>query len=166
MRPSPRFLGAVTAVLVTGVGSGALIGNVPPIRQIGLEDVIPEARHVASAFPQEPAPRDQYPIETPEGRFEIEELSERGLYRNARFAWSYAYDDPASLELEAAYAQVPDAPPAAELPTVTEADETVADPAADPPPEAADAQTGPAVASAGPRIVDVAAELAEQRRAE
>ncbi|ABC64038.1 hypothetical protein [Erythrobacter litoralis] len=33
---------------------------------------------------------DHYPIETPQGRFEVHELRERGLYRNAR----YSHDAP------------------------------------------------------------------------
>ena len=42
MRLSPQFMGGVGAVLVT-VASGAVLGTVPDMRQVVLDEVLPEA---------------------------------------------------------------------------------------------------------------------------
>jgi len=166
MRPSPQFLGALAAVLVAGVTGGAMLGKVPPMRQIGLTDMFPTAHgpsYAGMQFADGPAPPDQYAIVTPEGRFEIEELSDRGLYRAQRVAWDRAYPEPVYVDLAAAYQQVsytqPDEPlDLAEPATIDDA------PAAEEPAEVTREQ--PALASSGFRVIDVTAELAARRQAE
>ena len=164
MRPSPRFLGAVAAVLVAGVTGGAVLGTVPPMRQVGLADMFPQSSAPAGSWRPErgPPPPDQYAIITPEGRFEIEELSDRGLYRAQQLAWARAYPQPAYAMLDASYVensyrQPPEANEAEGPAAVAEAP---AEPAAD----AAGSQQ-PVLASNGPRIIDVTAELAARRQA-
>lgn len=154
MHLSPRFLGALAAVLVTGA-TGAVLGTVPPMRQSGLDDVLPEASGPSFAwdYRQERPPQDQYAIVTPEGRFEVDELLDRGLYRSRypEYADAGPVED-APVELDAAYAVK--APP--ELAAAIDYAEM-------PPPENAVAEAPPQVAEVTPRIVNVAAELARQR---
>ena len=83
-----------------------MIGKVPPIQPMGIETVLPQANIVAIDYRQDRALPDHYPLVTPQGRFEVHELADRGLYSQARYA-PYPYDDYeaelARAELEAAY---------------------------------------------------------------
>jgi len=164
MQPSPRILGAVAAGLITAVVSGSVLGTVPPMRHSRVADFLPEAGGFQAGPSQSAVDLpDQYPIVTPEGRFEVAQLSERGLFRTMRYARSYAYAEPADGALAAGYAEEP-APEDAAQPAVAEpAEGVIAIADAEPAPEAADAAAAPELAAAGPRIIDVAAELAERR---
>ena len=153
MRPSPRFLGTVAAVLFAGVTGGAVLGTVPPMRQLGLAEMFPPPSGPAYPWQSDRGrpPPDQYAIVTPEGRFEIEELSVRGLYRAQQLTWDRAFPEPAYAELDVGYVEVPAAQLAEPLATT-------------PSPEAPDPQPEPALAATGMRVIDVTAELAARRR--
>ncbi|MCH2486758.1 MAG: hypothetical protein MK010_03310 [Erythrobacter sp.] len=98
MKLAPKIAFAAAVIAIGGATGGAVIGA-----QIGEAEILQRAS-VGGERPQydsqadyDPgiAPRqadnppDQYAIETPEGRFEVGELRERGLYRNRRYS---AYD--------------------------------------------------------------------------
>lgn len=151
MQVSPRLLGAGAAVLLAGVASGAVIGKVPPMRYLAQDDLLPQAEAGALAWTPPSALPDHYPIVTPEGRFEVYQLADRGLYRQARYAADYpveAYavepdtwtDDPAAGTVEPV--QLAAAPGAAregvlEPPMPEHAGETAAPPEPLPPGEIA-----------------------------
>jgi hypothetical protein len=161
MQPTPRFLGALAAGLVAAVAGGAVIGTVPPMKQRGWAQSLPEPDEwqIVRTQPDHDYP-DQYPIVTPEGRFEVAELSSRGLYRTARYAAHYAYDDAYVYVPEPGYPDPGGPDPAAPPEVAGEPGGASAIPAVASPPEPASPPAAPAVASAGPRIIDVAAELA------
>ena len=159
MRPSPRFLGALAAGLVAGVTGGAVLGTVPPMRQIGVTDMFPAAHIQPGGWPRAdgPPPPDQYAIVTPEGRFEIEELSDRGLYRAQQVAWEQtAYAQLNDRYEDASYLEAVQPLDLAEPATIENA------PATEAPAEVTKEQ--PALASSGFRVIDVAAELAARRQ--
>jgi len=98
MQIAPRLALAAAVIALGGATGGAVIGA-----QIGETDIIRHAS-VGGERPQydfqadydrpnfartNERPPDQYAIETPEGRFDVGELRERGLYRNRRHS---AYD--------------------------------------------------------------------------
>jgi hypothetical protein len=155
MHAQPRFLGAAAAVLVVGVAGGAILGNVPPMKQAGLADYLP-VEHSPKFVLEAPTrlPPDQYPIVTPEGRFEVAELSWRGLYRTARYAPSYGAET-SYIDLSTAYEQ-PEPQPPVGIAAADRPPDVITIPDAEPLPEA------PAASPAGPRVIDVAAELAAQ----
>jgi len=160
MRPSPQFLGALAAVLIAGISGGAVLGKVPPMRQVGVADMFPAAHVQPGGWPRAdgPPPPDQYAIVTPEGRFEIEELSDRGLYRAQRVAWDRAWEQTAYAQADAGYEQASYTEAVQPLDLTEPA--TVEDAAnAEPEPQ-------PALASSGFRVIDVTAELAARRQAE
>jgi hypothetical protein len=155
MRTSPALLGAIAAVLVTGVACGAELGKVPPMRQAGIDTVLPESRTPAALWePRFVRPaQDQYAIDTPEGRFEVHELSDRGLYRTARFSQTFAYaqayePNAAAFDAELAIAELAMEP----APYLASRPVAAGDEAA--------SNRAPALASAGTQEIDVAAELA------
>lgn len=173
MRFTPQVLGAVAAILVTGVASGAILGDVPPMTRVSQQDLLPEARTIAIDYRQDRNLPDHYPLVTPRGRFEVHELADRGLYSQARYA-SYryaAYDDYtehdyevelAHAELEAAYESEPEVRPAARVAVTAEAGEMVELPPAtipESPPQYRSADAAYAAASGTPRIIDVREEL-------
>jgi hypothetical protein len=104
MQLSPRLLGAAAAVLLAGVSGGAVLGKVPQMQQRGVQEMLPQASVVHFESPQQASLPDHYPIVTPQGRFEVHELRDRGLYRQARYVDPYQgtgwdvyageYDDP------------------------------------------------------------------------
>jgi hypothetical protein len=160
---SPRLLGVSAAVLVAGIAAGAALGTVPPMQQRGTAEWLPEARPVAFAHrPQADLP-DHYPLVTRTGTIEVHELGERGLYRQARYAWRQldAYY-PEEDGTDAGYA--PREGAAQEQPVAVMAQAQGAaswereSGAATAPLE----PVGAAVAEVTPRIVDVAAELARR----
>lgn len=184
MRFTPRVLGAVAAILVTGIASGAIIGDVPPMTRLAQQDLLPEANTIAIDYRQDRDLPDHYPLVTPQGRFEVYELADRGLYSQARYA-PYPYDEYdeydeyeydeygehdaelAYAELEAAYAAEPDEEPGAQFAMAARAGEMIGIPPAPvperrpgpPPPEYNSADAAPAVASVTPRVIDVRKEL-------
>jgi hypothetical protein len=114
-----------------------------------------QATPIAWDAPSAQATPDHYAIVTPEGRFEVSQLSDRGLYRSARY--SAVMDFAHNID-------APPAPPPAAEPTapantaapdrqVLVYDATEAPDAEGPPePQLADAS--------GARVIDVAVELA------
>jgi hypothetical protein len=161
---SPRLLGVSAAVLVAGIAAGAALGTVPPMQQRGTAEWLPEARPVAFAHRRQADLPDHYPLVTRAGTIEVHELGERGLYRQARYAWRQldAYypeeEDWAGHDSDA----VAEPQPAVVYAAATD---TGAPSWRQPEPEAATAPlepVGAAVAEVTPRIVDVAAELARR----
>ncbi|TMM46723.1 hypothetical protein [Qipengyuania marisflavi] len=106
MKLSPKQICAVAVVAVAGAISGAAIGTTPVIER-ETSATMPQANfdaaRAASAIAAKPAP-NHYPIVTPQGRFEVSELSSRGLYRNARYEDSFynapMYDEAVELAAE------------------------------------------------------------------
>lgn len=103
MRISPRLVAATLVIAIGGVTSGALIGQTPMLEKTGIGGNLPELRGSVDVAPRtvERAP-NQYAIETPEGRFEIAELSSRGVYRNrSRSYYDTVYEaEMAALDAE------------------------------------------------------------------
>lgn len=84
------FVGACAAVLL-GAVTGASIDTTPLERRGDAGDLISRPEASAAEFEANAEPQalpDHYPLITPQGRFEVEELRLRGLYRNRRFAMS------------------------------------------------------------------------------
>ncbi len=91
MKATPLFLGACALASITGVVSGASI-NTQPIQHagIGMDEIArPEIAFDAgdTGLSDQVALPDHYALRTPEGRFEVGELSNRGLYAQRRFGW-------------------------------------------------------------------------------
>ena len=142
-----------------------MLGSVPPMRQAGLADMFPTASVQPGQWPRAagPPPPDHYAIVTPEGRFEIEELSDRGLYRAQRTAWQQAWSQTAYAQLHDGYEQA-SYDGSTEPLDLTEPATLEDAPAAEPAAEAA--KEPPALASSGFRVIDVTAELAARRQSE
>ncbi|WP_435416949.1 hypothetical protein WAB17_08600 [Parerythrobacter aurantius] len=88
---------AAIVFAAAGAGAGSAIGNTALIRDDSLAYALPAlqatgyegvTRRTAAALP------DHYAIETPEGRFEVEELGSRGLYASARFDGPALFAEP------------------------------------------------------------------------
>lgn len=171
MRVTPRTLGGMAAILVAGVASGAVIGKVPPMKRLAPDYLLPQAASAEPAWSSQVALPDHYPIVTPEGRFEVYELSSRGLYRAARYAPSgfddadyaaaLAYDETLPAAIDGADIEIGDSPAAVVPGEMAVAPAADLAPRFDPPP-ADDPATNPAAAVAPPtaRVIDVTAELA------
>jgi hypothetical protein len=98
MQAKPIFLGACALVSAAGAISGAAI-NASPIQRggIGMNEITRATIDFASddSLSDQVALPDHYAIKTPEGRFDVPELSTRGIYAQRRFAWREArYDAP------------------------------------------------------------------------
>ncbi|KZY58386.1 hypothetical protein A3736_03310 [Erythrobacter sp. HI0063] len=95
MRLAPKIAFAAAVIAIGGATGGAVIGA-----QIGDAEILQRASvggerpgYDFQADSDAPSlartaerPADQYAIETPEGRFEVGELRNRGLYRNRRYS--------------------------------------------------------------------------------
>lgn len=98
-------LGAGSVSLVLGAVAGESINTVPKTSSTDVLEAIP--RHDLAFFPAAPdegVSPDHYPLVTPRGRVEVEDLWLHGLYRNRRPA-EVIYDfelEPESPELELA----------------------------------------------------------------
>ena len=151
MKATPLFLGACVIASIAGAVGGATT-NTTPILSGGIgSDMLP-VRTAAfdpgdSGLPAVATP-DHHAMVTPAGRIEVAELSTHGLYAQRRFGWN-----------DAAYAA--EAEPAYAAETAEEVE--VMAPAIREQPAASQIQpldlTDPAE-TGGPRIIDVAAELA------
>lgn len=156
MKATPWFVGACALVSVAGVVSGATI-NTRPIQRggIGMEEISRPGIDFASdnGLSDQVALPDHYAINTPEGRFDVAELSTRGIYAQRRFAWREARWTPPP---EPAFREEPQSE-WSERGTEFDAQNAPADDAptapADPP-VAPDSQDGSA------RLIDVQSELA------
>ena len=84
MALSARLTVATLVIAIAGVTSGALIGQTPMLEPTSIGQATPQRSSPVIASSTRPDVRlpNHYAIETPEGRFEVEELSTRGLYRN------------------------------------------------------------------------------------
>lgn len=98
MKLASTFALAVAVIAIGGATGGAVIaaqiGNIEILQRENVGGERPQYDFQAEydsgiASRNAERPRDHYAIETPEGRFEVAELRERGLYRNRRHS---AYD--------------------------------------------------------------------------
>lgn len=145
----PWFVGACAFAAIAGMVSGATV-NTQPLQRAGIgmhEIARPDIAFDPSGdgLSEQVAPPDHYALSTPEGRFEVAELSSRGLYAQRRFGWR-----------EASYIPLPE-PAFADpepLPLPTES-------VAAPEPEVA-AVAEPAPPEGEPRTIDVETELASR----
>jgi hypothetical protein len=158
MQIEPRVLGAVAAAVVLGVSSGAVLGKVPEMRHDDYLARLAENRPSAPMpFEQEQAKQDQYALITDEGRFEVSQLSDRGLYRNVRYSPAFAvgaWDD----YLDAAAHYDTGAQPS------SHAESGVIEVAADGAAMPVEALPQMAVNEVTPRIINVTAELAARNQ--
>ena len=89
MQATPLFLGACALASIAGVVSGTTIDTRPIQRGgIGMQEIARPAIDFASdeGLSEQVALPDHYAIRTPEGLFEVAELSSRGIYAQRRFA--------------------------------------------------------------------------------
>lgn len=178
MEPKYLFLGALALAIVGGTTVGATM-NTEPLQKVGDPlGSIPQhefALRDTAAYARMQAPKDQYAIETTEGRYEVAELSARGLYRNRPYGPRYyaqAVEDRHDAAFDAQLASAewkPDVNFAdaeierARLAARAEAAaQAVREAAAMPATVAATAPATPAVqpSEGQPRTIDVTAELA------
>jgi hypothetical protein len=171
MQRSHLVVGACAAA-VAGALSGAAIDTTPVERGIDGWDHIAQRQfsesELAAVADDQPSLPDHYPLITPQGRFEVGELRDRGLYRNRRFGAAAGWDDwpepsePAYAVASAEYRYLPDEtdPPATRPASQTER-----------PPAVLATGTEPLARQDGemsvalpvtPRTVDVAAVLASR----
>ncbi len=129
MQATPLFLGACALAAITGMVSGATV-NTRPIQRAGIGMYAIDDRAIAfdpsdDGLPDQATLPDHYALSTPEGRFEVAELSTRGLYAQRRFGWREpSYDalpavpldghEPLPLPTESIAAPEPELPPAGE----------------------------------------------------
>ena len=134
----PWFVGACAFAAIAGMVSGATVNTQPLQRAgIGMHEIArpqPAFDPFDDGLPEQAALPDHYALSTPEGRFEVAELSSRGLYAQRRFGWrdaSYvplpepAYADAEPLPTESVAAPEPQvaavaepAPPEGEARTI------------------------------------------------
>lgn len=177
------FVGACAAALL-GAITGASMNTSPLERGVGAWEQIP--RHEASvsefdAEAQRPALPDHYPLITPQGRFEVGELRQRGLYRNRRLALDTWWADPFEPAYEVAGADHRYIPGDTSEPATRDARETASGPARGLSPDPVETDQPVVLAAAesealapppiepppalagGVRRIDLAAELARRR---
>lgn len=87
MISSPWTWGATLSCALGGAIAGTALGSTPVIDRASTGAVLPSyenSRSAAAAFADTKAP-DHYPLVTPRGTVPVAELSQRGLYSQARF---------------------------------------------------------------------------------
>jgi hypothetical protein len=103
MKATPLFLTACAVASIGGIVSGATIDTrMIQHAGIGMDQINRPAiafDPADSGLNDQVALPDHYALNTPAGRFEVAELSNRGLYAQRRFGWR-----------EAQFAPVPEAP--------------------------------------------------------
>jgi hypothetical protein len=158
MKATPLFLGACALVSIAGVVSGATI-NTHPIQRgsVGMNQINRPGIDFASdnGLSDQVAPPDHYAISTPEGRFDVAELSNRGIYAQRRFGWREAQWTPPpmpdySVEPQSEWSER-GTELDAQVPPALSTQDQPADQSSDPAP---DSQNGSA------RLIDVQSELA------
>ena len=95
MNLSPVFLGTCLACALGGAIAGSSLGSTPVLARADTDtfapaDVPANYQSVAASEPNQPAP-DHYPLVTPRGTVAIADLSDRGLYSQARYRANDAY---------------------------------------------------------------------------
>jgi hypothetical protein len=181
--PSPRLIASACAAALLGAMTGASIATEPLERGIDAWDHLPQPDidgEEADRLSEAKALPDHYPLVTPQGRFEVAELRDRGLYRNRRFAIDdYWIDSPEpAYELAADYEYIPaDSYEPAPVRTAAEARAAArasleASPQEAGPPVLAVAEAEPLAPpsvsrppslAGAPRVIDVSAELAARQ---
>jgi hypothetical protein len=145
---------------VSGAMAGTAIGSATIPFRSAYDFERPQPQGIAdydgSAAPQVPLP-DHYPIETPGGRFEVYELSARGLYANRRYAFAEPSFAPAD---EVSYDQLAFVPANADLDSpAVEAETAASSPSSTPPAVVVTRGTRSSAAALAPnRSADVPAE--------
>lgn len=154
MQATHLFLGACALASVGGVVGGTTI-NTRPIQHggIGMDEIHRPAIAVDAAAPgiaDQVALPDHYALQTPAGRFQVGELSTRGLYAQRRFGWRDAAWTPSPDPLL-------DEPEADANWSASPAD--LGDVSVEP---VLDQSIAPAAISGSARMIDVQSELASQ----
>lgn len=195
MQLSPKLLGATAAAAILGALTGASIATEPltrgsdPLASIPSHDI---AQHDAEEARAMIAPRNHYPLVTPQGVVEVAELAYRGRLRDETryFVEEYEFPDHDFREIDhdyfdarhgeaeaaaerAARAAKPGpafaVPASAEVRRVSAREPAAAEPLAaappklEPSPRPSVTLRKPAQADGGPAVIDVAAELAARR---
>lgn len=152
MKVTPMFLGACALVSIAGAVSGASI-NTTVIQPgaIGSDQV--RAPQIAAQTWRPEAPRpDHLDMRTPDGLIAASDLSQHGLYSQARFGMNEVREiAPAPQAVAHDYADEP-APPQPAIQAASAQPQSL-----DTAPLSLD---GPAQIDGGPRVIDVASELA------
>ena len=103
MKATPLFLGACALASIVGAVGGTTI-NTSPLQGAGLGSAMIAQRAVVAdasdyGHQQEILP-DHYAMTTPEGRIDVSDLANRGLYAQQRYGWQTAtYEEPVEPEL-------------------------------------------------------------------
>lgn len=89
MNLSPVFLGTCLACALGGAIAGSSLGSTPVLARADTDtfapaDVAASYQPIAVSEPNQPTP-DHYPLVTPRGTVAIADLSNRGLYSQARY---------------------------------------------------------------------------------
>lgn len=98
MKATPLFLGACALASIAGAVGGTTI-NTSPLQGAGIGSAMIAHRAVVAdasdySHQQEILP-DHYALTTPEGRIEVSDLANRGLYAQQRYGWRTAsYEEP------------------------------------------------------------------------
>jgi hypothetical protein len=164
MKAAPLFLAACALASIGGIVSGATI-DTEMIQHagIGMNDIHrPEIAFdpADTGLSDQVALPDHYALNTPSGRFEVAELSNRGLYAQRRFGWreaQYAPPPEAPLPEPVAEPGWSYEPPDAPLEISAEAPRQVI---GGPPQAEVQASVQQAAPDGEARIIDVQAELA------
>ena len=156
MKATPMFLGACALVSIAGVVSGATI-NTDPIQRgsVGMDQINRPGIDFASdnGLSDQVAPPDHYAINTPQGRFDVAELSNRGIYSQRRFGWREAQWTPPPQSAFTGEPQSEWSERGTELASPVAPDENAPSPPPQVPADSGD--------QGGPRVIDVQAELAK-----
>lgn len=104
MNRTPLILGAIAVASCLGVAVGATVPTEPlsHMRSAAIAEI---PRHDSALLDYEDAAKptpNHYPLETPEGRIEVAQLSDYGLYRNRRYNMQYDASAYAEVEYEPA----------------------------------------------------------------
>lgn len=172
-----HMVACASAAVIGGAVMGATTNTTPLQRGLDGWDHVPRYELTAAdleANARTPPPPDHYPLITPQGRIEVAELRDHGLYRNRRFGMSSGWYEPReepSYEVVAAdYRYIPDdfaddySPPsrAAASPTPTPQEQPVVL-AANAEPLETLATGAPPAPPVTPRTIDVASALGSRR---
>lgn len=176
MRQLPWVIGAIAAT-VAGVACGSTVNTNPLSRWDG-QTLGEFANHQPPAISPDRylemrGPQERYAMTTPEGVVPVEQLSDRGLYANDRFARTWYADTPEDYDNSTSWPQqaaatmpVSDSPASTEPASKAQIDATNTRPLElTRPVQLADARpvkSNAVKSTGGAKVVDVAASLAAQ----